>query len=595
MTHKHPVYDTDIHFIIDPATRKIANNSGKLMLAQNDHNSERLTFEIPWVDGHDMSLCNSVQIHYLNIDSVNKLNTNEGIYEVQDLQAGSGETAKMAVFSWLISSMATQHVGLLSFAVRFACTDDNGKVVYAWHTLVHSSISVGESISNAAGIDQEYIDIIAQWENRLFGLGDTLEQQLMDVSAQQQAEIEARGELVKASIPDDYSALSALAHDNQKTKGAAIVNTAGGEVISVPDASNAPVQGLRIYGKTTQDGTPTPEAPVELVSVGASGVINTSVVGKNLCPAVKAGAYNGNTGAFLSQYPNDRCTEKIPIVKGQSYTQSNNLGMIPTNIFLWNADGTYIGKAPKETTYVSQYDGYIAFEYGENDVQWVQLELGDTATEYEPYKGQTLTAQTPNGLPGIPVASDGNYTYANGRQWICDEIDSAKSVYVQRIETAIAKGNDGWVKISDVSGGIRVTSKKLFVNKLKQFGSAISNVLCSHFPVGNKVPSVFQGGNTEPSFFVPFTTIDEWNNYLAQQYNAGTPVITMGVIKEPIETPLSAEELAQYAALHTNKPNTTVYNDAGAYMEMEYVADTKLYIDRKFAELAALLTPSAED
>lgn len=39
---------------------------------------------------------------------------------------------------------------------------------------------------------------------------------------------------------------------------------------------------------------------------------------------------------------------------------------------------------------------------------------------------QTLTLQTPNALPGIPVSSGGNYTDENGQQWICDEVDLAR-------------------------------------------------------------------------------------------------------------------------------------------------------------------------
>jgi hypothetical protein len=45
-----------------------------------------------------------------------------------------------------------------------------------------------------------------------------------------------------------------------------------------------------------------------------------------------------------------------------------------------------------------------------------------------------------------------------------------------------------------------------------------------------------------------------------------------------------------YAELHTYKPNTTITNDVGAVMSVEYEADTKAYIDNKFNELAATLT-----
>jgi hypothetical protein len=49
-----------------------------------------------------------------------------------------------------------------------------------------------------------------------------------------------------------------------------------------------------------------------------------------------------------------------------------------------------------------------------------------------------------------------------------------------------------------------------------------------------------------------------------------------------VVTDLSAID---YAQLHTYKPNTTITNDVGAEMSVEYVADTKAYIDNKFTEL----------
>lgn len=44
-------------------------------------------------------------------------------------------------------------------------------------------------------------------------------------------------------------------------------------------------------------------------------------------------------------------------------------------------------------------------------------------------QSQQLSIQTPNGLPGIPISSGGNYTDADGQQWICDEVDFEKGVY----------------------------------------------------------------------------------------------------------------------------------------------------------------------
>ena len=59
-------------------------------------------------------------------------------------------------------------------------------------------------------------------------------------------------------------------------------------------------------------------------------------------------------------------------------------------------------------------------------------------------------------------------------------------------------------------------------------------------------------------------------------------------MQTPIETPL-AEELPVYKTLQTYKPTTIITNDENAYMKVDYVADTKNYIDNKidnkFSEL----------
>lgn len=65
-------------------------------------------------------------------------------------------------------------------------------------------------------------------------------------------------------------------------------------------------------------------------------------------------------------------------------------------------------------------------------------------------------------------------------------------------------------------------------------------------------------------------------------------------LKEPIVTELSSDEVQKILALHTNKLNTTIWNDQDAEMQITYVADTKTYIDNKMAELQALLLEKGE-
>ena len=169
MMHKHKVYDTDPYFSINPLTRLIKNEtSAKITLIQHDHNSERFTFEIPrFIEEHDMSLCNVVQVHYINIESGNR-NQNEDVYGVVDLHIDPDDDDKV-VCSWLVSGNATKYVGSLNFVVRFSCVTD-GVIEYAWNTAVFSGISVSSGIFNTDIIAEEYSDILAQWTARIEAL-----------------------------------------------------------------------------------------------------------------------------------------------------------------------------------------------------------------------------------------------------------------------------------------------------------------------------------------------------------------------------------------------------------------------------------------
>lgn len=166
MAHNHNVYDTNVHFVIDPLTRTFSNEAGtKMVVIQYDHNSERVTFEIPReIDGHDMFLCNVVQVHYLNV-STDGRTTAPGLYEVQDL-AVNPENENIVTGTWLISRNATQLVGPLSFLIRFACIVD-GEEEYAWNSGICSDLSVSNGLYNSEIIVEEYADILEQWRQKL--------------------------------------------------------------------------------------------------------------------------------------------------------------------------------------------------------------------------------------------------------------------------------------------------------------------------------------------------------------------------------------------------------------------------------------------
>lgn len=160
----HNIIDSNAHFKIDAHTRKIKyDSSAKLVLVQYDHNSERITFEMPrYIEGHDMSLCNKVEIHYLNFAAAEKAS---GVYPVDDLQISPVDDS-VVICSWLVSRNATGIAGALNFVIRFACLTGD-LIDYDWHTEICSDVVVARGIDNGEAVVEEYSDVLKSWEQKL--------------------------------------------------------------------------------------------------------------------------------------------------------------------------------------------------------------------------------------------------------------------------------------------------------------------------------------------------------------------------------------------------------------------------------------------
>lgn len=365
MAHLHSVYDTDLHFKIDAITREITNQATrKTKLMQYDHNSERFTFELPrFVDGHDMMLSNHVRVHYINAGSARQ--QSKDAYPVDDVQL-SPSSNNTVIFSWLISQNATKYAGTLNFLIEFACVVD-GIVEYAWHTEVFKGITVSSGMSNTEYIANQVSDVIAQWEQELFGLGDSEQQKLLDTSSEQQAAITAKAELALASIPADYTEVYNMADESVRTKADAILQTAAGEHIAVHDSSEDPLRGLKIFGKTAQIHTtgknlldPNSET---LRVVGSSGV-------------ERYGYAFAGVGTYTFSCKGDNATSiTCKIVSNGVYGDYKSFVLTATY-----------------TVTLGENDVLLIYRAEENQklssgIFNPQIEAGSVATEYEPYSG----------------------------------------------------------------------------------------------------------------------------------------------------------------------------------------------------------------
>jgi hypothetical protein len=186
------------------------------------------------------------------------------------------------------------------------------------------------------------------------------------------------------------------------------------------------------------------------------------------------------------------------------------------------------------------------------------------------------------------VSSGGNYTDATGQQWICDEVDLERGVYIRRIGNKTLTEEDitytgtaffefgtyAFTSIRDAkimpTEAVVMSDELIGIRVDYRTGSGYDDKYRCYSQDG-VVYLRFPAGTGEK-------TLDECKEAFAGvtlQYALGTPNVT----------PLPESEIAAYRALHSNYPNTAVLNDGGAHMVVKYAADTKLYIDNKITAL----------
>ena len=726
MAHIHSIYDTDPHFVIDPKTRKIKNDSGKVILVQGDHNSERFTFEIPrYVDGHDMSLSDVVEIHYNNTGS-----DDEEIYsdveEVSDLQV-SPASNDVVIFSWLISGNATRYKGSLTFAISFQCHDAEGNIDYELGTLTFEEITIGGRLRNSKGVIERVADILSTWRTKLFGISATEEAKMRAVSQEEQNAIAAKGADVLATIPADYTAVSAMAEEAIRTKADGIVVSAEGESVVVNDSSDDYIRGLRVFGRSTQksttgaqlipfpyhngtetingvafvvneDGSVTTKGtsttginyyfargltlPAGTYTISYSGdfvgarlnvydftesvllaaiadgttsitftttkeytdvgiYLNTAYVDKvfsgTIRPMLNSGStvlsyepYTGGKASPSPEYPQEIVNVENPTIA----IHSKNLIPFPYPMFACsNTDeldvtvrddgGVLINGTPTQDSFINlcKYDfgpnhispstasGFVVNKYnsgiwvaydGKNKISFIlvksgtvcnnvivypQVEVGAVATEYE--KGcDRQSFGIDRALYAIPVTSGGNYTDENGQQWICDEVDFERGVYVQRINRVTFDGSENW-GLYDFQSTYSGFSLHNALDEEHSRSPGMSNQF--HNFKQSVDDGIWVGVGNMSLYAISKEWygkgLDAWKTHLREN-----PLVVYYPRITPIETSLSESELEVFRALRTNKLTTTVLNDAGAHLQLDYVADTKTYIDNQIAKRIAEIT-----
>lgn len=199
----------------------------------------------------------------------------------------------------------------------------------------------------------------------------------------------------------------------------------------ITDSDNGKIQDMMLYGKSSQDGTPSPENPVEIKSV-VNPVIK--ICGKNLFdskkfPIILNRAIDTNTGNLYELSSGNYCaTEKYIPFPYSGKKVSFNASM---SLCAYDKDYKFISTVNKNNGQVPTGTMYVRFDIRTEDKDKAQIELSENTTTYEPYKEQTI--QLPITLNAIQVSSGGNVTI-NGQQYIADYVDVERGKVVRMCE-----------------------------------------------------------------------------------------------------------------------------------------------------------------
>lgn len=209
--------------------------------------------------------------------------------------------------------------------------------------------------------------------------------------------------------------------------------------------------GLKVYGKSMQSGMPSLENPVPIVSAGESGSVKLNMTGANLFdisqypfPLTSQGLiFSKNTdGSFTIRGTSTtmyNCIAQNTILQPGTYYISGGKSM-SSGVARVVADGViYFNQAFKLEKQLNvqlqiQVDGMDPI----NSTIYPMLKVGNTVAPYEPYKSNIFVIDTPNGLLGVPVEGEGNYTDKTGKMYVSDCLDfeaGVQNIYCGRIDS----------------------------------------------------------------------------------------------------------------------------------------------------------------
>jgi hypothetical protein len=318
--------------------------------------------------------------------------------------------------------------------------------------------------------------------------------------------------------------------------------------VHIADSDNGKIQDMMLYGKSSQDGTPSLENPVEIKSVVNPAI---KICGKNLFdskkfPIILNRAIDTNTGKVYESLSGNYCAiEKYIHFPYSGKKVSFNASM---TLCAYDKDYKFINTVNRNNGQVPIGTMYVRFDIKTVEKDKAQIELSENATTYEPYKEQTI--QLTIILNSIPVSSGGNVTI-DGQQYIADYVDVERGKLVRMVGVT----NQDTFEVSkwDSTGSIVIYSQ---ISNVKGETAivTISSKYSTDWSAGDEIHHFAQPTGQTLVIVLPktITTVEQGEEIRAKGFKFYYTLVT------PIETDLTEEEINAFKALVTYYPTTNI-------------------------------------
>lgn len=395
------------------------------------------------------------------------------------------------------------------------------------------------------------------------------------------------GEAADAKATGD--AISAV-----KARQNILIGTETGNPIAVDDAFPVSLCGLTVYGRSTQAGAPTPDAPVPIVSAGDGGSVAVKVTGANVLEGTAPGGQVSQFGVTYTVNENGVLVTGTATSNSSFYLHRDKTSRLTHGTYYLTTKGLsasavlnffYVGKITSDVqnqqvmlTKDVVYSLVLQLQEGVTANTTVQVSLTrNKITAYSPYREQLLTLPTPNGLPGIPVTSGGNYTDSTGQHWVCDEVDLERGMKVQRVNAVD-------LSTCNITGTTKLAvTKRLSILLPIRGRDYKTEALC------NKLQFIVSFTQDSPHFYVDTANAQVFIPIGAKNPEEGEYILFYA-LATPIENPLTPAEIAAYKALTSYAPDTVVRAGDGAGIKLDYQRDVNLVIKNLEDAIASMTT-----